>query len=1024
MAAARTRRSRLPGFRFEAQPPPLAEALPRMDVAAFVGFAAEGPVGVPVALEDAALFDSVFGGEVSLAWDHERGERVAGHLASAVRAFFGNGGRRCWVVRVAGPGAQSNRFAVPGLLRLTKGGALVPAVARARAAGSWSDSLQTDAVLLSRPFVVSEYVSAREFKLELSSPNDIVRGDLLRLSAGGGYVLMAVVGSVEPLAPSHGESIGPAPRSASARVRAREARWFRVPDRRPEVFEGRARVFTADGRELDADADAPADFVREGVPGAPLELALASQVAPAPGSFVRADFGAEQLWLRARQVRVVRDAGRPGSTLVQVSGDALWWLGDAKVEPTGAGLPTCERLLFELRARRGDASPLRLSDLAFAAEHPRFWSALPTDERLYEEPRPRGAEARAELGRAAAGPRFPVAGNEADEGGEPSVYFPVAMPVFSGDFLGPHRNTRDPLERDGLADFGTSLFLDPDLDATGIEDLLTRADFLRYQSPSPRTLKGIHAALALEEATIIAVPDAAHRGWTTVTDAAPQPLPSEPLPHPEWWGYLDCERRRDIPAGGQPERGHFLDCRLRRIDAPTLQVTQPDAAGAIVLNWSSELDARTYTVEEASGPDFRGAATVYEGADARVVLEGRDRGRRYFHRVRSRVAGVLSDWVELRGEFDERGALVLTWLPPLRAGYVLEESATPDWSTATVLHRGLDNGLRIYGRHAGNYFYRVRAEVGELTSDWSNGVAARVATGGRWQLKPTAGFRADTLLEVQCALLRMCAARGDLFALLSLPEHYREQDAVRHVAALKPPSRLSQADDTRATEIVPLRYGETRALSFGALYHPWLLGAGQGARARLRRTPPDGAAAGVLAGRAFSRGAWVAPANEWLRGVVALDPPLGRASRQALQDAQVNVVRREPRGFLVMSADTLSDEADWRPIGVRRLISLIRRMALREGATYVFEPHNDAFHRLVRRGFERMLGVMFTRGAFAGATHETAFRVVTDSTINTRRSMEQGHFVVELKVAPSLPLNFLTIRLVQSGDRGLATEER
>ncbi|HEX8684915.1 MAG TPA: hypothetical protein VF654_00400, partial [Pyrinomonadaceae bacterium] len=132
----------------------------------------------------------------------------------------------------------------------------------------------------------------------------------------------------------------------------------------------------------------------------------------------------------------------------------------------------------------------------------------------------------------------------------------------------------------------------------------------------------------------------------------------------------------------------------------------------------------------------------------------------------------------------------------------------------------------------------------------------------------------------------------------------------------------------------------------------------------------------------------------------------------------------EPRGFLAMSADTLSDDADWRPIGVRRLISLIRRLALREGATYVFEPHNDAFHRLVRRGFERMLGLMFTRGAFAGASHETAFRVVTDSTINTRHSMEQGHFVVELKVAPSLPLNFMTVHLVQSGDRGLATEER
>ena len=34
---------RLPGFRFEAQSPRLTEALPRMDVVVFVGFAASGP---------------------------------------------------------------------------------------------------------------------------------------------------------------------------------------------------------------------------------------------------------------------------------------------------------------------------------------------------------------------------------------------------------------------------------------------------------------------------------------------------------------------------------------------------------------------------------------------------------------------------------------------------------------------------------------------------------------------------------------------------------------------------------------------------------------------------------------------------------------------------------------------------------------------------------------------------------------------------------------------------------------------
>jgi len=54
----------------------------------------------------------------------------------------------------------------------------------------------------------------------------------------------------------------------------------------------------------------------------------------------------------------------------------------------------------------------------------------------------------------------------------------------------------------------------------------------------------------------------------------------------------------------------------------------------------------------------------------------------------------------------------------------------------------------------------------------------------------------------------------------------------------------------------------------------------------------------------------------------------------------------------------------------------------------------------------------------------TAFQVVTDETVNTAASVERGRLIVELRVAPSVPLTFLTVRLVQSGDRRLIAEER
>ncbi len=60
---------RLPGIRVMSQPAPVAEALPRMDIAVFVGLAASGPVDLPVAVEDAPRFAAIFGADVALATD-------------------------------------------------------------------------------------------------------------------------------------------------------------------------------------------------------------------------------------------------------------------------------------------------------------------------------------------------------------------------------------------------------------------------------------------------------------------------------------------------------------------------------------------------------------------------------------------------------------------------------------------------------------------------------------------------------------------------------------------------------------------------------------------------------------------------------------------------------------------------------------------------------------------------------------------------------------------------------------------
>jgi uncharacterized protein len=81
-----------PGVRFEWLNPPAVLAEGRTDVAGFVGIAARGPLHRPVKVESWTQYTSTFGAHIP-----------QGYLAYAVEGFFANGGRTCWVVRVADP---------------------------------------------------------------------------------------------------------------------------------------------------------------------------------------------------------------------------------------------------------------------------------------------------------------------------------------------------------------------------------------------------------------------------------------------------------------------------------------------------------------------------------------------------------------------------------------------------------------------------------------------------------------------------------------------------------------------------------------------------------------------------------------------------------------------------------------------------------------------------------------------------------------------------------------------------------
>lgn len=299
------------------------------------------------------------------------------------------------------------------------------------------------------------------------------------------------------------------------------------------------------------------------------------------------------------------------------------------------------------------------------------------------------------------------------------------------------------------------------------------------------------------------------------------------------------------------------------------------------------------------------------------------------------------------------------------------------------------------------------------TSAWSPAIALNIreiGSGGE-----EGSVTGEVAREIQRALIKLCAAQGELFSVLSLPKTITEHEATNHVLSLS----ATSFDEASANSVYfdP----EGRVGSYAAIYHPWI--ETRSASGSVLPLPADGAILGMIAARTRDRGAWIAPANRVLRSVVALHTTLPEARQALLVEAGINLVLHRPEGYILLSEDTLSNNADLRPIHVRRLLILLRRIMLRLGEEFTFETNNHALRALIRQRCNSMLERMFRAGAFAGRSAAEAFQVSVDDADNPPASIDAGRLIVRIRVRPAQALRFITIRFTLGGGASGVTEE-
>ncbi len=212
-----------------------------------------------------------------------------------------------------------------------------------------------------------------------------------------------------------------------------------------------------------------------------------------------------------------------------------------------------------------------------------------------------------------------------------------------------------------------------------------------------------------------------------------------------------------------------------------------------------------------------------------------------------------------------------------------------------------------------------------------------------------------------------------------------------------------------------VNYDSTRA----ALYYPWIetadLTDGAG---RTRLVPPSGHMAGVYARVDGTRGVHKAPANETIRTVLGLGVQVTKGEQDLLNPIGVNCIRSFPgRGIRIWGARTLSSDASWRYINVRRLFNMIEESIERGTQWVVFEPNDAMLWGRVTRDITAFLTMVWRTGALFGATPDKAFYVKCDAETNPKEARDLGQLVAEIGISPTKPAEFVIFRISQwSGD--------
>lgn len=204
---------------------------------------------------------------------------------------------------------------------------------------------------------------------------------------------------------------------------------------------------------------------------------------------------------------------------------------------------------------------------------------------------------------------------------------------------------------------------------------------------------------------------------------------------------------------------------------------------------------------------------------------------------------------------------------------------------------------------------------------------------------------------------------------------------------------------------------------YAAVYWPWVKFADPLNNNRPTVTPPLGHIAGIFARTDATRNVGKAPAGTVdgaILGITGLEQDPSQGQRDFVYPYRVNpLIATATTGRAVWGSRTIAAQSSWRNINAVRLFMFVEKSTYNSTFWTVFENNGPALWSRIKTQLSSFLNNLFSDGYFAGKNAGEAFFVIVDETNNSAATIDQGQVIIDVGMAPNKPAEFVRFRFQQ-----------